>query len=204
MSVWLTPDRKPFFGGTYFPPDNRYGRPGFARHSREPRAKPGERIASAWRNPARRCSSSSGEYTQQCRGPRASFRQRSARFGVSRPSGGRSIPSSAASARAPKFPRPSVFNFLLRYWRSHRRDEEALDMVLDHSSRDGQGRHARSARRRLSSLLGGRALVRAAFRKDAVRSGAARDFVSGGVPDHARRAISPASRATSSTTFCAT
>ena len=29
MSVWLTPERKPFFGGTYFPPDNRYGRPGF-------------------------------------------------------------------------------------------------------------------------------------------------------------------------------
>ena len=29
MSVWLTPDLKPFFGGTYFPPDNRYGRAGF-------------------------------------------------------------------------------------------------------------------------------------------------------------------------------
>jgi uncharacterized protein len=29
MSVFLTPDRKPFFGGTYFPPDNRYGRPSF-------------------------------------------------------------------------------------------------------------------------------------------------------------------------------
>ena len=29
MSVWLTPDRKPFYGGTYFPPDNRYGRIGF-------------------------------------------------------------------------------------------------------------------------------------------------------------------------------
>src|ERR1700723_3098294 len=29
MSVWLTPERKPFFGGPYFPPDNRYGRPGF-------------------------------------------------------------------------------------------------------------------------------------------------------------------------------
>ena len=29
MSVWLTPELKPFFGGTYFPPDNRYGRPGF-------------------------------------------------------------------------------------------------------------------------------------------------------------------------------
>ena len=29
MSAWLTPDRKPFYGGTYFPPDNRYGRIGF-------------------------------------------------------------------------------------------------------------------------------------------------------------------------------
>ncbi|HUJ72889.1 MAG TPA: thioredoxin domain-containing protein [Verrucomicrobiae bacterium] len=29
MSVWLTPDLKPFFCGTYFPPDARYGRPGF-------------------------------------------------------------------------------------------------------------------------------------------------------------------------------
>src|SRR5580692_901915 len=29
MSVFLTPDRKPFFGGTYFPPDSRHGRPGF-------------------------------------------------------------------------------------------------------------------------------------------------------------------------------
>ena len=29
MSIWLTPDLKPFFCGTYFPPDARYGRPGF-------------------------------------------------------------------------------------------------------------------------------------------------------------------------------
>src|SRR6266850_960203 len=29
MNVLLTPDLKPFFGGTYFPPDNRFGRPGF-------------------------------------------------------------------------------------------------------------------------------------------------------------------------------
>ncbi|HEU5125259.1 MAG TPA: thioredoxin domain-containing protein [Verrucomicrobiae bacterium] len=29
MNVFLTPDRKPFYGGTYFPPDNRHGRPGF-------------------------------------------------------------------------------------------------------------------------------------------------------------------------------
>jgi len=29
MSVWLTPDLKPFLGGTYFPPESRWGRPGF-------------------------------------------------------------------------------------------------------------------------------------------------------------------------------
>ena len=29
MSVWLTPDRKPFYGGTYFPKDRRYGMPSF-------------------------------------------------------------------------------------------------------------------------------------------------------------------------------
>ena len=31
LSVWLTPDLEPFFGGTYFPPQDRYGRPGFQR-----------------------------------------------------------------------------------------------------------------------------------------------------------------------------
>ncbi|HIO05375.1 TPA: thioredoxin domain-containing protein [Candidatus Poribacteria bacterium] len=31
MTVFLTPDRKPFYGGTYFPPDDRYGRPGFPK-----------------------------------------------------------------------------------------------------------------------------------------------------------------------------
>jgi|CXWL01.1.fsa_nt_gi uncharacterized protein YyaL (SSP411 family) len=31
MSVWLTPDQKPFYAGTYFPPDDHYGRPGFKR-----------------------------------------------------------------------------------------------------------------------------------------------------------------------------
>jgi uncharacterized protein YyaL (SSP411 family)/aryl-alcohol dehydrogenase-like predicted oxidoreductase len=29
MTVFLTPEQHPFFAGTYFPPDDRYGRPGF-------------------------------------------------------------------------------------------------------------------------------------------------------------------------------
>ena len=31
LNVWLTPDRQPFYGGTYFPPDDRGGRPGFRK-----------------------------------------------------------------------------------------------------------------------------------------------------------------------------
>jgi uncharacterized protein len=31
LTVFLTPDLKPFFGGTYFPPTDRYGRPGFKK-----------------------------------------------------------------------------------------------------------------------------------------------------------------------------
>jgi uncharacterized protein YyaL (SSP411 family) len=31
LTVFLTPDRKPFFGGTYFPPTQRYGMPSFPR-----------------------------------------------------------------------------------------------------------------------------------------------------------------------------
>src|SRR3954447_24679741 len=40
MSVWLTPDLQPFVGGTYFPPEDRYGHPGFKRVL--------QRIADAW------------------------------------------------------------------------------------------------------------------------------------------------------------
>jgi uncharacterized protein YyaL (SSP411 family) len=31
LSVFLTPDKKPFFGGTYFPPEDSFGRPGFKK-----------------------------------------------------------------------------------------------------------------------------------------------------------------------------
>ncbi len=40
MSVWLTPDLEPFYGGTYYPPESRYGRPGFKELL--------ERIAALW------------------------------------------------------------------------------------------------------------------------------------------------------------
>ncbi len=42
MSVWLTPDGRPVFGGTYFPPDDRHGRPGLLRVCHE--------LARIWRD----------------------------------------------------------------------------------------------------------------------------------------------------------
>jgi uncharacterized protein YyaL (SSP411 family) len=41
LSLFLTPEGKPFYGGTYFPPDDRYGRPGFSTLLRA--------IADAWK-----------------------------------------------------------------------------------------------------------------------------------------------------------
>jgi len=63
LSVWLTPDLKPFFGGTYFPPEDRWGRPGFATllgvlaqawaQEREKLIAEGERVTEALRAYAR-------------------------------------------------------------------------------------------------------------------------------------------------------
>src|SRR6201998_1467141 len=41
MSVWLTPDLKPFYGGSYVPPTSTWGRPGFVDILQE--------IARVWR-----------------------------------------------------------------------------------------------------------------------------------------------------------
>src|SRR3954464_14536341 len=59
MSVWLTPDLKPFYGGTSFPPDDRYGRPGFSSALL--------RIAEAWSKDHDRIVESSENVLQQLR-----------------------------------------------------------------------------------------------------------------------------------------
>src|SRR6202522_457934 len=59
MSVWLTPDLHPFVGGTYFPPDNRYGRAGFPVIL--------ERLADAWKNDREKILLTSAEMMEQMR-----------------------------------------------------------------------------------------------------------------------------------------
>ena len=128
MSVFLTPQLKPFFGGTYFPPDNRYGRPGFGAIL--------QRIAEAWRTDRPRIEQSSGDVIAQ-------LEQYGGANGASSAVPDKTVLDSAFQqfrrmydsahggfGSAPKFPRPVVFNFLLRYYASFRR-QEALEMTLD-------------------------------------------------------------------------
>jgi uncharacterized protein YyaL (SSP411 family) len=131
MSVWLTPELKPFYGGTYFPPEQRYGHPGFPMVL--------ERVAEAWRAGPRAGS----------RNPAAGHRAVDQTIGRGAPPGRvprcapiktRWMPASTSSAaasirayggfgEAPKFPRPVALNFLLRYY-ARTKNQEALDMVL--------------------------------------------------------------------------
>jgi len=127
MSVFLTPDLRPFFGGTYFPPDNRYGRPGFGAIL--------ERLAEAWKSDRERILQSSKDVLAQL----AQF------TGPAHPNGAildRTILDSAFQyfrrtfdstnggfGDAPKFPRPVVLNFLVRYHARFGRPE-ALEMSL--------------------------------------------------------------------------
>ncbi len=126
MSVWLTPDRTPFFGGTYFPPDARYGRAGFPDILRQ--------IADVWRQKRGELEAAGERVTAQLRGYidsngspgelsgdlfRAGFWPLRRTF--DREYGG--------FGSAPKFPRPVVFHYLLRHYASSR-DEEALNMVV--------------------------------------------------------------------------
>lgn len=128
MSVFLTPERKPFFGGTYFPPDNRYGRPGFGALLQS--------LAQAWQQDRARVEESGARVVEQLKD--YSFGGERRRAGE--PGGDPAQAAFAQFARAfdsrhggfggaPKFPRPSTFNFLLRYY-ARTKDEDALEMVL--------------------------------------------------------------------------
>ena len=126
MSVWLTPDLKPFYGGTYFPPTSRWGRPGFVEILQE--------ISRVWREERHKVLDSASSILDRIR-----------HYGAS--AAGTEVPTPGAldnavrefgaafDARrggfgdAPKFPRPSELLFLLR---EHARAgaPEPRDMVL--------------------------------------------------------------------------
>ena len=128
MNVFLTPDLKPFFGGTYFPPDDKRGQTGLRTLL--------PRIADVWSKQREEIMRSADSITQKL--------QQAVNSGVS--AGGplqaslldktyEQIRQSYDAANGgfgevPRFPRPVAPNFLLRYW-SRTGKKDALDMVLN-------------------------------------------------------------------------
>ena len=115
MSVFLTPELKPFFGGTYFPPTSRWGRPGFSDLLGE--------LAQVWKNDRPRVEQAATELLERLKvvtGAGAHGR------GESTIAGTDALEMAVDSYRksfderhggfgnAPKFPRPAELLFLLR------------------------------------------------------------------------------------------
>ena len=126
MSVWLTPDLKPFFGGTYFPPTTRWGRPGFVDVLTE--------VARVWKQERYKVQTSAETLVERLKTEGADAAWSSI------PSADRLVEAVDQFSRtfdsrhggfgdAPKFPRPVELLFLLR---EHARtgDETAGHMVL--------------------------------------------------------------------------
>ncbi|MFP5351443.1 MAG: thioredoxin domain-containing protein [Actinomycetota bacterium] len=124
MTVFLTPDGRPFYGGTYFPPDDRHGLPSFRRvlqaiadtwkERRQDAEQQGERLLEHM-DPLSRLLPSTEDVTEDVLGEalaaaRASFDAQWGGFG-----------------HAPKFPQPMVLDLLMRL--QARGDTDAGQMV---------------------------------------------------------------------------
>ena len=121
MSVWLTPELKPFVGGTYFPPENRYGQPGFKDVLR--------RIAAAWQQDHLKISEQGTRIVEALNQAATSGSEVSEQPDASAiDEGYRQIARSydaheGGFSGAPKFPRPVILNFLFRVFA---RDPESV------------------------------------------------------------------------------
>src|SRR5256714_692266 len=131
MSVWLTPDLKPFVGGTYFPPEDRYGQPAFRKVL--------DRIATAWKQDHEKIAESGSKILEALRESQNSAADANAKidkdvFENAYQQLDRSFdPREGGCSTAPKFPRPVALNFLTRFYASETKSENArhaLEMDL--------------------------------------------------------------------------
>lgn len=112
MNVWLTPELKPFFGGTYFPPTDRGGRPSLPTVSAQ--------IATAWQEDRAAIVASADQVTTQLRRITAPVADASVEVEQSllaqavQQIQSSHDPQFGGFGGAPKFPRPVTLNFLLR------------------------------------------------------------------------------------------
>jgi uncharacterized protein len=132
MSVWLTPELKPFVGGTYFPPEDRWGQPGFTKVL--------ERIAGAWKQNREKISEQGTQIIAALeQSAVASVPDPGQRLGAKTLDAAYQQIARSYDAHeggfgvAPKFPRPVTLNFLARiHARSPDSDsgKHALEMDL--------------------------------------------------------------------------
>src|SRR5712671_2606674 len=131
MSVWLTPELKPFAGGTYFPPEDRWGQPGFAKVL--------ERIAAAWKQDHEKISEQGTKIIEALREsqnaqPEAPAKIDTQVFQTAYEQLSRSFDDKEGGfGTAPKFPRPVSLNFLTRFYARDPKSESgkrALEMDL--------------------------------------------------------------------------
>lgn len=130
MTVFLTPDLHPFFGGTYFPPTSRWGKPGFTDVLAH--------LATAWRDDPEKVKRGAAGLLTQLRETVASsaLPERMPVAGIEAVTAGVTEFVKAYDRRnggfggSPKFPRPSEFVFLLEAW-ALTHSHEARQMTLD-------------------------------------------------------------------------
>ena len=136
LNVFLSPDLKPFYGGTYWPPETKFGRPGFQQVL--------EQVNHAWRTKESDLTNSALDLHQQLIKFTARTTPASERPGLLQVKhAGSELKEGYDSVHggwgsAPKFPSPSHPNFLLRYGVRHK-DEEAVKMVLHSLERMAAG-----------------------------------------------------------------
>jgi uncharacterized protein len=130
MSVWLTPDLKPFVGGTYFPPEERYGQPAFKSVL--------ERIATAWKENHDKIVEQGGKIVDALRESQSATTAEGKIDATILDAAYRQLDRSYDSkeggfGNAPKFPRPATLNFLTRFYARDPKGESgkhALEMTL--------------------------------------------------------------------------
>jgi uncharacterized protein YyaL (SSP411 family) len=130
MSVWLTPDLKPFVGGTYFPTEDRYGQPAFRNVL--------ERIATAWKENHDKIVEQGGKIVEALRESQSATTAEGKIDAAILDAAYRQLERSYDSkeggfGNAPKFPRPVAFNFLTRFYARDPNGESgkhALEMTL--------------------------------------------------------------------------
>jgi uncharacterized protein YyaL (SSP411 family) len=112
MSVFLTPDLKPFYGGTYFPPEDRYGRAGFPTVL--------QRIADVWKNDHEKVLETANDAIKalsdmSATGPAQSDAAGKEAIALALNQLTRSFDDEFGGfGGAPKFPRPVTLDFLFR------------------------------------------------------------------------------------------